>query len=60
MLGCFFTEAKTVHTVERRELLGYGRIGCVGAWSLRPRLSTLLRNVSSWGKEEFVAWLLFH
>ena len=34
------TEAKNIHTVEKREVLNGGWVGCINL-SLRPRMSTL-------------------
>ena len=48
-VGCMVTEAKNVYTVEKHEFLRGGWAGSLVAWSLLPRLSTLLRNVSPWG-----------
>lgn len=43
LLGCMDIANKTVHIVEKRELLRDRWTGCLVAWLLRPRLSTLWR-----------------
>lgn len=62
LLGAVFvaTEAKTDHTIEKRELLGYGGIYCLVAFSLKPRPSTRFRNVSCWGMEGLDVWVHGH